>query len=385
MRLRSRSRPTSPPFAALMNAKAATLGLRDTHFVRPDGLDAPGHVSSARRRDEARAGPRCGRAFVRETVAEQTAAIAGGRTLHTWDDLLSLFPRDDRRQDGPHESSAGWCQVAAARGRGVTVYATLLGSPTRAERNGDLESLLIWGLAQFRVVAAVQAGRTYATAAAPYGERRSSSSPPRPLQAVARLGRPLTETVVAATLGARSRSPGRRARARRGLRAADACSGRATWSLPARLTSPASAGRLGWYAGRTLHHLGSLFMHDRHRHPQRGDRPDADRAELPARAAPPRQRRAHARRRQGHQRRARAEDARRAGRRDRSRRRHDRHAHRRGADERGDPQRLRPHRGRVAHLDGRRRPDRRHLHRDQRVGAGGRARSSRCCSRSCAI
>ena len=92
---------------------------------------------------------------------------------------------------------------------------------------------------------------------------------------------------------------------------------------------------------------------------------------------------AHARRRQGDQRRARAEGARRAGRRDRPRRRQHRHAHRRGADRRGDPQRLRAHRGRVAHVDRGRRPDRRHVHRDQRVGAGGaRPRSSRCCSRS---
>src|SRR5262249_25002463 len=37
-----------PRFVAMMNAKARELGLDDSHFVRPDGLDAPGHVSSAR-------------------------------------------------------------------------------------------------------------------------------------------------------------------------------------------------------------------------------------------------------------------------------------------------------------------------------------------------
>ena len=37
-----------PAFAVLMNREAAQLGLRDTHFVRPDGLDVAGHVSSAR-------------------------------------------------------------------------------------------------------------------------------------------------------------------------------------------------------------------------------------------------------------------------------------------------------------------------------------------------
>src|SRR5581483_8871006 len=40
--------PSFPSFANLMNAKARALGLRDTSFVRPDGLDAPGEYSTAR-------------------------------------------------------------------------------------------------------------------------------------------------------------------------------------------------------------------------------------------------------------------------------------------------------------------------------------------------
>jgi D-alanyl-D-alanine carboxypeptidase len=35
-------------FAELMNDKARALGLADTHFVNPNGLDAPGHYSTAR-------------------------------------------------------------------------------------------------------------------------------------------------------------------------------------------------------------------------------------------------------------------------------------------------------------------------------------------------
>src|SRR5207248_3980124 len=34
-------------FVGWMNERATELGLRDTHFTRADGLDAPGHVSSA--------------------------------------------------------------------------------------------------------------------------------------------------------------------------------------------------------------------------------------------------------------------------------------------------------------------------------------------------
>lgn len=35
-------------FAELMNDKARNLGLRDTHFENPNGLDSPGHFSTAR-------------------------------------------------------------------------------------------------------------------------------------------------------------------------------------------------------------------------------------------------------------------------------------------------------------------------------------------------
>ena len=36
-----------PEFADMMNAKAAELGMKDTHFVNPHGLDEEGHYSSA--------------------------------------------------------------------------------------------------------------------------------------------------------------------------------------------------------------------------------------------------------------------------------------------------------------------------------------------------
>src|SRR6202008_702267 len=105
---------------------------------------------------------------IRQPLPRSTETISGGRTLHTWDDLLSLFPETIGVKTG-HTSKAGWCQVAAARGHGVTIYATLLGSPTRSQRNDDLESLLVWGLAQFRVVPVVQLDRVYAQVRVGYG------------------------------------------------------------------------------------------------------------------------------------------------------------------------------------------------------------------------
>jgi serine-type D-Ala-D-Ala carboxypeptidase (penicillin-binding protein 5/6) len=248
--------PDFPSFARLMNERAVELGLRDTHFVRPDGLDAPGEYSSAADVTKlARVLMRI--RFVRDTVGEETDTIAGGRTLHTWDDLLSLYTPTFGVKTG-HTNAAGWCQVAAARGRGVTVYATLLGSPTRDDRNVDLESLLIWGLGQFRVVPAVRTGRVYAEAHVPYGRPALALVAAEPLLVVARLGRPLTETVTAprvVSLPVRAGDVLGKVEIRSGGKLVG------TRDLVASRTikKPSLPRRLAWYAGRTLHHLAHLL------------------------------------------------------------------------------------------------------------------------------
>ena len=248
--------PSLSAFATLMNAKAAALGLHDTHFVRPDGLDVPDHYSSAADMTKlARILMRT--RFVRETVDEETASIAGGRTLHTWDDLLSLFPQTIGVKTG-HTAQAGWCQVAAARGRGVTVYATLLGASTRSLRNLDVESLLIWGLAQFRVVPVIQAGRTYATAALPYGKHALELVAAKPLTGVARLGRPLTEKVVAASAVSLPVQQGT-VLGRVQIWEDGRLRGSSDLVASRTVNKPGLGSRLGWYAGRTFHHLRGLL------------------------------------------------------------------------------------------------------------------------------
>ena len=67
-------------------------GLRDTHFARPDGLDTPGHVSSAR--DVAvLAQVAMHSRVVRELVRLRSETIEGGSfVVRTWNDLLGVFP-----------------------------------------------------------------------------------------------------------------------------------------------------------------------------------------------------------------------------------------------------------------------------------------------------
>ena len=246
-----------PAFAVLMNEQAARLRLRNTYFVRPDGLDAPGEHSSAA--DVTRlARILMQKPFVRRTVAEQTATIGRGQVLHTWDDLLGRVPGVIGVKTG-HTDAAGWCQVAALRGPGGTIiYATILGEPSRSVRNDDLTSLLGWAEAQYRVVPVVQGGRVYAHAALPYGKSPLALVAARPLLAPSRVGRPLTERVVArrsvslpvrkgAVLGRVEVWSGRRLVGSRDLVAART------------VRKPGLLRRLGWYAGRSAHHLVQIF------------------------------------------------------------------------------------------------------------------------------
>jgi D-alanyl-D-alanine carboxypeptidase (penicillin-binding protein 5/6) len=182
-------------FVAIMNRRARQLGLTSTHFVRPDGLDAPGHVSSARDVTTlARALMQ--KPVVRQIVAMREATIAGGRRLHTWNDLLGSYPGVIGVKTG-HTTAAGWSEVAAVRGPGVTVYVTVIGSPARSTRNGDLVELIRWGLSRFRVVSVVSAGRPYAHAETPYGAGGLSLVAPRSLRRAVLVDRPLVERVVA--------------------------------------------------------------------------------------------------------------------------------------------------------------------------------------------
>jgi D-alanyl-D-alanine carboxypeptidase (penicillin-binding protein 5/6) len=244
-------------FVGWMNTRARQLGLRDTHFVRPDGLDAPGHVSSAR--DVALlARVAMHSPVVREIVAQRSAPIENGTfTVHTWNDLLGVFPGVIGVKTG-HTSAAGWCEVAAVRRPGYTIYAVVLGVPTRGQRNDDLRRLLAWGARQYRPVWLVRA-RTYAWAAAPYGRRPVALLATKPVLQVVRVHAPLVERVVAPAevslpviqgevLGRVEIWRGRRLLATRPLVA-----GRS-------VAKPGVGGRLSFYAGRTVHHLLS-FLH----------------------------------------------------------------------------------------------------------------------------
>jgi D-alanyl-D-alanine carboxypeptidase (penicillin-binding protein 5/6) len=239
-------------FVALMNRRARQLGLNDTHFVRPDGLDAPGHVSSARDVTTL-ARLLMQKPVVRKIVATRDATIEGDRHLHTWNDLLGAYPGVVGVKTG-HTAAAGWSQAGAVRGPGVTVYATILGSPSRRVRNDDLAELMTWGLARFHVVDAVSAGRVYASARTSYGKGELDLVAPRSVGRALVTGRPLMERIVApmgVDLPVREGQELGEVRVyERGKLVA-----RSPLVAARSIDKPGAAARTGWYVKRTAHNM----------------------------------------------------------------------------------------------------------------------------------
>jgi D-alanyl-D-alanine carboxypeptidase len=182
-------------FVDLMNAKAAELGLTDTHFENPHGLDERGHVSSAR---DVTALVRyaLGVPFIRNALGSSSVSLSGGRTFQTTDDLLENWAPLVAGKTG-HTRAAGWSEAAAARRGGVTVYGAVLGSETRGSRNDELQALLSFGLDQYRRVQVIDDARTYAQAKTGYGQPTVELVAPRALVRTLRVRTPLVERVVA--------------------------------------------------------------------------------------------------------------------------------------------------------------------------------------------
>ena len=104
----------------------------------------------------------------------------------------------------------------------------------------------------------MQSGRTYADVSLPYGRAPLALVAAKPLLTVARLGRPLTETVVAPAAVSLPVSQGAvigQVEIRQGGRLV----GRRDLVASRSINKPGLGSRLGWYAGRTLHHLAHLF------------------------------------------------------------------------------------------------------------------------------
>jgi D-alanyl-D-alanine carboxypeptidase (penicillin-binding protein 5/6) len=157
-----------PAFVAAMNRRARELGLRDTRFANPIGLDDPRNFSSAadlaRLAIEVRRDP-----FLRRVVDLPRARLRSGdrqRTVRNRNSLVRTVPVVNGVKTG-RTSRAGYVLVGSATRDGVTVMSVVLGEPSEAARDADSLALLRHGLRRYRRATALRRGQVLARADAP--------------------------------------------------------------------------------------------------------------------------------------------------------------------------------------------------------------------------
>ena len=153
-------------FAELMNDKARLLGLRDTHFENPNGLDAPGHYSTAR--DLAvLAAYAMENPIFRKTVSAKQLKI-GERYLTNHNKLLWRVEGADGVKTG-YTRAAGRILVSSATRNDRRIIAVTIDAP---DDWNDHAALLAEGFSRFSTCRIVTAGQNVGTVEVLGGENR---------------------------------------------------------------------------------------------------------------------------------------------------------------------------------------------------------------------
>jgi D-alanyl-D-alanine carboxypeptidase (penicillin-binding protein 5/6) len=156
-------------FVAKMNARARRLGLHNTHYANPIGLDAPGNYSSARDLATLARKLMTNPTFAR-TVDRARATLRSGdhpRTIRNRNLLVGRHRFVDGVKTG-HTATAHYVLVGAAHGHGGKIISVVLGEPSEGARDADTLALLRWGIDQYRRVTLLRPGRTVTYAKVAY-------------------------------------------------------------------------------------------------------------------------------------------------------------------------------------------------------------------------
>lgn len=149
-----------------MNALASRLGLQDTNFTNPHGLDDPDHYSSAHDISQ----------IARYLVTRHPRATEYSGIWDHWlredtDDpfwltntnrLIGQYPGMDGLKTGKTDESL-WCLSGTARRDDTRLIATVMAAPTSAERFDDVARLLDAGFAAVETVVLVEPGQAVTT------------------------------------------------------------------------------------------------------------------------------------------------------------------------------------------------------------------------------
>jgi D-alanyl-D-alanine carboxypeptidase (penicillin-binding protein 5/6) len=153
-----------PRFISMMNADARRLGLTQTHYSTPIGLDTPGNYSSAD--DLVRLANYLLTKYptFAHIVGMSSAVLRSGnhvRDIVNLNDLVARYPWIHGVKTG-HTADAGYVLVAAANQNGMTLLSAVLGTDSAVARDQNTLALLEWGFANYRLATPVHGGQTVA-------------------------------------------------------------------------------------------------------------------------------------------------------------------------------------------------------------------------------
>jgi D-alanyl-D-alanine carboxypeptidase (penicillin-binding protein 5/6) len=152
-------------FVALMNRRARALGLRDTHFANPIGLDDARNYSTASDLAKLALILRENRVLRATTDMASAVVRVGGRPRRITNRnlLVRNVPFVNGVKTG-HTNTAGYILVGSGTRKGITNVSVVLGEPSEATRDRDTLALLRYGTARYHVVTALAKGARLATA-----------------------------------------------------------------------------------------------------------------------------------------------------------------------------------------------------------------------------
>jgi D-alanyl-D-alanine carboxypeptidase len=150
-------------FVAQMNRRAAALGLADTHYANPIGLDQRGNFSSAR--DLATLSRRLMRMPAFARIADARSAVLRSlrppRRISTINELLLMAPWVTGVKTG-HTFDAAYVLVGSGRRKGVELISVAIGAPSDEARYRANLELLEYGFSQYRRRLPIHAGQDLA-------------------------------------------------------------------------------------------------------------------------------------------------------------------------------------------------------------------------------
>jgi D-alanyl-D-alanine carboxypeptidase (penicillin-binding protein 5/6) len=161
---------TEAGFVREMNLHAAALGLADSHYANPIGLDQAGNYSSAL--DLTTLTRRLLRIPVFARIAASRRAVLTSlrprRRIASVNALLRMAPWVNGVKTG-HTLGAGFVLVGAGRRRNVELIAAVVGAATDEDRFEGALDLLDYGFSRYPRPASIRPGRPIAIAATRFG------------------------------------------------------------------------------------------------------------------------------------------------------------------------------------------------------------------------